>query len=420
MGANRSPDGDVYERLPAAYPTLDRLREIRGLLLAGRMDGWLLTDFRGDNRAALDVLRPSRPVERRWFYLIPARGEPVLIVHMGDVEAFSGTPGRRMTYTSHGEVAGILGRALRGHRRIAMEIGDSLSYPLTHLDATVADTVRTLGIRIVSSGDIRLQAARWEPRSLEHYVEARRRLLEIRDEAITMIAEHLRRGTPIDEVTVQKAMYRSLRSRGLETESPPAVATGKNTAIPEYMATVSRTSPIRMGDLIVIRLSARLRLAGAPYAVVTHLAYAGSEVPEPMAKAYAAARAAAKEAVALIQDRHSRRQPMRAFEVDVATRKVLEKHGYKNNILHPTGHSLETRLPGSGLSLDDYDRHDTRLVQRGLGLRIAPGVYVPGEFGVRAEHAIFLAEQEIRLLEPGATRIQPLFPRPGAELLELP
>jgi len=47
-------------------------------------------------------------------------------------------------------------------------------------------------------------------------------------------------------------------------------------------------------------------------------------------------------------------------------------------------------------------------------------VYVPGEFGVRAEHAIFLAEQEIRLLEPGATRIQPLFPRPGAELLELP
>ena len=53
---------------------------VRAALAADVLDGWLLYDFRGLNPIAADVTGVSRQgghlATRRWYYLIPATGEP--------------------------------------------------------------------------------------------------------------------------------------------------------------------------------------------------------------------------------------------------------------------------------------------------------------------------------------------------------
>jgi Xaa-Pro aminopeptidase len=405
--------------LSASYPTEEAIREIKGLLQVARLDGWLLTDLRGDNPTALDVVRPMRPTERRWFYLVPTRGEPVLIAHVGDAAAFASVPGRRVAYATWRDLQPTLKATLKGRRRLAMENAGSLALPATRIDSAVADAVRAAGAQVVSSGDLRLQRARWDGRTRQQYLLALQHLTRVRDEALDMIIQHLGEGQPLHEVTVEKAMLRSLRARGLETDSPPAVAAGRNTAVPGYVATVARTGVIQAEDVIVLRLAARVRAPGAPYAVITHVAYAGTRVPEKVARAFAAARAAASAAQALVVERLARRQPVRAWELDAAARKVLGARGLGDRALHPTGHALEPRFPGTGLALDDYDQRDTRVVLRGLALRLSPGVYFAGEFGLRAERAILVGETGVEELAPGQNRVHVLFPGPTAELMEL-
>jgi Xaa-Pro dipeptidase len=411
----------IYGLLSASVPTEEAIREIKGLLAVARLDGWLLTDLRGDNPIALDLVRPARPTERRWFYLIPARGDPVLLAHAGDAAAFTSVPGKRLTYSTWRDLTPSLKAALKVRRpRLAMETAGSLTLPATRLDSAMVDAVRAAGVQIVSSGDLRLQRARWDGHAREQYLLALRHLAKVRDEALDMIIQHLGEGQQLHEVTVEKAMLRSLRARGLETDTPPAVAAGRNSAVPGYVATVARTGVILPEDVIVIRLAARLRGApGAPYAVITHVAYAGTKVPDKIARAFAAARAAGAASIALLGERLAKRQPVRAWELDAAARKVLQTRGVGDRVLHPTGHALEARFPGTGLSLDDYDQRDERLVQRGLALRVSPGVYFTGEFGVRAERAIFVGEKGVEELDPGQTRINVLFPGPTSELMEL-
>ena len=418
-GRGAPASAPIYGMLSASHPSDETIREIKGLLAAARLDGWLLTDLRGDNPTALDLMRPARPTERRWFYLVPARGEPVLLAHVGDATAFAAVPGKRVAYATWRDLGPSLKASLKGRRRLAMENGTSLALPQTRLDSAVADAVRAAGARVVSSGDLRLERARWDARSRERYLLALHHLGKVRDEALEMILQHLGEGQPLHEVTVEKAMLRSLRSRGLETDTPPAVAAGRNTAVPGYVATVARTGVIQPDDLIVIRLAARLRAPGAPYAVVTHVAFAGTKVPEKLARAYAAARAAGTAAVTLLRERLAKRQPVRAWELDAAARKVLVARAFGDRTLHPTGHALEARFPGTGLSLDDYDQRDDRVVQRGLALRVSPGVYFAGEAGLRAERAVLVGEKDVEELAPGQTRIHVLFPGPTAELLEL-
>jgi Xaa-Pro dipeptidase len=408
----------LYGLLSTSHPTDEAIREIKGLLAAARLDGWLLTDLHGDNPTALDVVRPSRPTERRWFYLVPVRGEPVLVAHVGDAYAFASVPGKRVAYAAWRDLGPSLKATLKGRRRLAMESGASLALPATRIDSVVADAVRAAGAQVVSSGNLRLERARWDGRSREQYLLALHHLRKVRDEAIGMILQHLGDEQPLHEVTVEKAMLRSLRARGLETDSPPAVSSGRNTALPGYVATVARTGLIQADNVVILRLAARTRAPGAPYAVVTHVAYAGSRVPEKVARAYAAARAAGTAAVTLLRERLAKRQPVRAWELDAAARKVLASRGFGDRMLHPAGHALEPRFPGTGLSLDDYDQRDERVVQRGLALRISPGVYFADEVGVRAERAILIGEKDIEELDPGQSRVNVLFPGPTADLLE--
>ena len=70
---------------------------------------------------------------------------------------------------------------------------------------------------------------------------------------------------------------------------------------------------------------------------------------------------------------------------DRAAREVIERAGFGEFFVHRTGHSIDRDLHGSGPHLDDYETHDDRAMLPGTGCSVEPGIYLPGEFGVRSE-----------------------------------
>jgi len=86
------------------------LAGIQAALREQRIDGWLLYDFRGTNPIARAVIGfDERQIgTRRWFYLIPARGEPVAILHVIEPHALKGAPGNSLLYRSWKELEALL------------------------------------------------------------------------------------------------------------------------------------------------------------------------------------------------------------------------------------------------------------------------------------------------------------------------
>jgi Xaa-Pro aminopeptidase len=72
--------------------------------------------------------------------------------------------------------------------------------------------------------------------------------------------------------------------------------------------------------------------------------------------------------------------------VDDAARQVIVARGFGPYFTHRTGHSIDAKdLHGSGPNLDNLETREERLIFHGIGFSVEPGIYVPGEIGVRSE-----------------------------------
>ena len=96
-------------------------------------------------------------------------------------------------------------------------------------------------------------------------------------------------------------------------------------------------------------------------------------------------RAAREAAVALVRTRRRRGGRSRGSRRTGRRAAVIEAAGFGERFVHRTGHSIDRDLHGSGPHLDDYETHDDRRLIPGIGFSVEPGVYLPGEFGVRSE-----------------------------------
>src|SRR6185369_10053838 len=92
---------------------------------------------------------------RRWYYLIPASGPPLGLVHAIESHNLDGLPGEKIVYAGRDQLEGGLTRLLTGMRRVAMEYSPLCAIPyLSRVDAGTAEAIRSRGIEIVSSGDL--------------------------------------------------------------------------------------------------------------------------------------------------------------------------------------------------------------------------------------------------------------------------
>ena len=180
----------------------------------------------------------------------------------------------------------------------------------------------------------------------------------------------------------------------LADHGPPIIGAGPNAADPHYEPSAERPVPITAGQLLLIDLWARERDGGI-FADQTWMASLGAPSPRAV-EVFEAVRDARDAAVALIRERLAAGQPVRGGEADDAARAVIRERGFGDQFIHRTGHSIDARdLHGSGPHLDNLETREERELLPGVGFSIEPGVYLPGEIGVRSEVNAFVHGREL-------------------------
>jgi Xaa-Pro aminopeptidase len=376
-----------------------QLREIQSALLEARLDGWLFFDHHKRDPLAYRVLGlKGGHVSRRWYYFIPATGEPRGLVHRIENGVLDSLPGRKAAYSRWQEQAEGLRAILAGAQRVAMQYSPKCAVPyVANVDAGTVELVRSLGAEVVSSAElIQLFEARWTPAMLEMHLEAGRKTDQVRREAFEMAGTALRKGQPVTEHDVQQFVLRRFADARLVTNNPPIVGVNANASNPHYCPTARSGSPIRRGDLLLLDLWARLEDPDAVYYDVTWMAFCGSQPEARMDEVFAIVREARDAGVRFVTEAVAAGKSIKGFEVDDTVRGHIEKKGFGQFFTHRTGHSIGRETHGNGANMDNFESHDERRVIPWTCFSIEPGIYLP-EFGVRSEVNLFVGKREARV-----------------------
>jgi Xaa-Pro aminopeptidase len=388
---------------------LSDLTAVQGLLAVQRLDGWLLYDRDGSNPIAVRLVSPDGHPQRAWFYMIPARGEPVALVHVSEQRLFDKLPGKKLTYLGYRDLGKQLAQLLKGVKSIAIEYSAKAAVPnISRVDAGTVELIRAAHVAVRSSDTlVQYTKAIWgDAGRTSHYV-AVHHLVELRKDALAFIVQRLQAHQPVTEYEVQQRIMHGMVVRGL-AGPPPVVAAGVNTADPYYVPTAAKTAPINQGDLIVLGIAVKVDKPEGIYAAQTWCAVADRTVPEPIARAFETVSLARDQATALIGDRARKHRPITCAEVDSATRAFIKKAGLSDRVMHRTGHSIDSDLQGGGADLDDFEVKDTRILTPGTGFTVGPGLYFPGQFGVRAEVSVYLAPGGPEITTPAQEEVEAL------------
>jgi Xaa-Pro dipeptidase len=383
---------------------------VQAALAADGVDGWLLYDFRGLNPIAAEITAVAHQgghlSTRRWYYLIPATGEPRGLVHAIERDSLAHLPGKTERYAGREQLDAGIRRLVSGLRRVAMEYSPNCAIPyIARVDAGTIEFVRQAGVEVVSSGDlVQRFAAVWDDRAIETHRQASEKLYRIKDRAFAEIGRRLADGIATTEYDIQSQMVEWFRREGLVSDSAPNVSAAEHAGNPHYLPTAASHRAIGPEELVLLDLWGKLDRPGAVFADITWVGYTGRRPADRHVKAFEAACAARDAAIALVQRAIGAGQELRGWQVDRAASSVLRSAGYGDRILHRTGHSLGEDVHGAGVNMDDYETHDDRRLLTGTGFTIEPGLYFD-DFGVRTEINMIVSAREAVVTGPLQTGI---------------
>lgn len=385
------------------------IHSIQARLRAEGLDGWLLFDFHGSNPIASRIAGltgSGKMTTRRWFYLIPATGEPRGLVHAIERHNLDALPGPKREYAGHRSLTDELRRLLAGARRLAMEYSPLGAIPyVSRVDAGTMELVRSFGIEVVSSGDLAQQfEAVWDAAALASHQAASERLYRIKDRAFAAVSARLRERHPTTEHEIQSLMVGWFAEEGLVSDSAPVVAAAVNSADPHYLPTATGCRIIARGDVVLLDLWGRLDGPGTVFADITWVGVADRQVPGPIGRAFETIRDARDAAANLVQTEIRAGNPLCGWQVDRAARRIIEEAGFGDRFVHRTGHSLGIEVHGSGVHMDDYETHDDRRLIPGTGFTIEPGVYLD-DWGLRTEINMHVGDRDATITGPTQTDV---------------
>ena len=374
------------------------LNAVQAALQQARLDGWLLYDFRGINPLAVDVLElpPAGHRSRRWFYYIPAVGTPRKLVHRIESGALDTLPGTPALYTRWQELEQGLENLLAGSQRVAMEYAPRAGNPyVSRVDAGTVELVRENGCEVISSGDLiqQFQATLTDAQIAQHFA-AEKITTSAYDKVIQLISSEISANGSLQETAVRDAILDHFRTHGAVTDHAPIVGVGRNAGLPHYESGTGENTTIRRGDLLLVDLWARTDDRNGIYSDLTRMFFIGKTVPDREANVFAVVAAARDAGIERVQTAFARGEPLAGWQVDRATRNVIESTGYGDYFTHRTGHSIGISTHGNGTHMDDWETHDERKLLPRTLFSIEPGIYLP-EFGVRSEINV--------LIEPAGT-----------------
>ena len=366
--------------------TPETLPAVQAALAATGADGWLLYDFRGLNPVAKSMLRLEGMCSRRVFGWVPSAGAPVAVAHAIEPGTWAQWPvaWERRVYSSWRSLESALA-TLVGGKRIFMEYSPGDAVPVIDcVPAGVLEMVRAAGASVLSSADLvsRFYAA-WSPTKLASHRRAAEQVARIANAAHARAGAAAHAGTPLHEHELMAWIQGEFTNAGLFTDHGPNVSASENAANPHYEPSSATPRALRVGDVVLIDLWATE--ANGIYADQTWMSMIGAP-SEKVRRVWSAVREARDAALALIHARLAAGAAVRGADADDAARAVIVAAGYGPQFTHRTGHSIDERaLHGAGPNLDNLETREERALIDGVGFSVEPGVYLPGEFGMRSE-----------------------------------
>lgn len=374
-----------FARVKAQLPAIQAALAERGL------DGWLLYDLRARNSVAGNLLGLGE-MSRRYFVLIPAQGEPHAITHGIEQIPWRTWPWRSTVYSAWDVLDQALKALLTGMRRIAMEISIRDAVPIVDMvPAGVAEMVRAHGVEIVSSGDLITRFhSRWTDEQRAGHGRAANVLADVAESTFQRLAADVAAGRAPREEEVRQRVVAELTARGCGVGADSIAARGVNAADPHY-ETVNGGDTFQRGDVVLLDLWAKETDDGV-YADQTWMACLGP-VPERAAALFSVVCETRDACVEFLRRTWADGRMVQGYEVDDVARAVMRRYGHDRHFIHRTGHSIDGATHGMGPNIDNFETHETRALIEGVGFSIEPGIYIPGEIGMRSEINVYIGVQ---------------------------
>jgi len=374
---------------------LKTVEEIQSALKEEGLEAWLLYNFRGSNVFATRVLGlPSHIMQtRRYFYLIPAQGEPRKLVHGIEEWNLDDVPGSKTVYVSWKSLEDGLKKILSGTRKVAMEYSPENAIPyVSVVDAGTVEFIRKSGVEVVSSANLvqRFEAC-WNEEQAKDNAETAKHLREIVDRAFGFMKSRIQGNGKLTEYDVQQFMLSEFGKRGIWTESDPNCSVNANSANPHYEPTKDVHSPLKKGDFVLIDLWAKKKKDHSVYADITWTGFLGDSVPDEYEKIFQVVKGARDAALKFVRESFAAGKEIQGYQVDDAARHFIGKAGYGQYFIHRTGHSIGEEIHANGANMDNLETHDERKVVARTSFSIEPGIYLAGKFGVRSEIDVYIS-----------------------------
>ncbi len=363
------------------------LPAIQSTLRERNIDAWLFYDHHHRDPIAYRVLGlpASLMVTRRWFYLIPAQGEPSKLVHKIEAGHLDSLPGPKRVYSGWQELFAQLKTFLGDHKTIAMQYSpNNLVFTVSLVDAGTIDLIRSMGKNIVSAADLIAQfEATWTDDQIQTHFAARDSVDKITAAAFVEIGRRVRNGGT-NEHAIQQWLLEAFQRENLVTDDPPVVAVNANSGNPHYEPHAESAAPIREGDFVLLDIWGKKNTPGAVYYDITWTGYVGKAPSDKQREIFQIVRDARDAGVKTVLEAKAAGQRIAGWQVDRATRDHIQKSGYGDYFIHRTGHSIGTDVHSNGANMDDLEIHDERQILPNSCFSIEPGIYLP-KFGVRSE-----------------------------------
>jgi Xaa-Pro aminopeptidase len=359
------------------------LEAIQAALREQSLDGWLFYDHHHRDPIAYRILglSDSLHVSRRWYYLIPAQGEPRKLTHRVESGKLASLPGTGHLYSSWQELENGLRTMLEPYQTLAMQYSprSAIMY-VSMVDAGTVEVLREMGKTIVSSADLvsRFEAVLTAEQIASHY-QAQKVIDEIVSEAWKYIAAGSR-----SEYQVMVWLREAMRRAGIADGYGPNVSVNENSSDSHYEPTAASSRQIKQGDFLLIDIWGRMDRPEACFYDITWTGVVGRDPTDRERQVFSLVAQARDAAIKTVQDAFTAGRPIAGWEADDAARAVIRAAGFGDYFTHRTGHSISYETHGNGANLDNLETHDERLILPHTCFSVEPGIYLP-EFGVRSE-----------------------------------
>jgi Xaa-Pro aminopeptidase len=360
-------------------------------------DAWVVYQFINQNPFFDSLIGVKKIASRRTLLIVPKKGKPK-IIHSKVDNDYKDLNIKELIYISYEDFIQVLNQALKGVKSIAMEYSANSKIPhISKADAGIVEVIRSLGIKIVSSGDLLQITSPLTNKQIQSHKKAAKILDNIRKETFTQIEKDIKSGKKVTEYSIQQLILKKIKQEGLETVFEPLVNINENAAKGHYLPTKDNCKQLKKGDILLIDMWAKLKGENNIYSDMTWMIYYGNKPPEKLIKIFNSVKKARDSSVKYIRKKVKKNQKIFGWQVDKVAKDSIRKDGYHKYVRTRLGHSLGTFVHGDLVHFDNFENKDERQVMKGHLGTIEPGIYIPGEFGVRSEINILVKENDVEI-----------------------